>query len=60
MGHKLRGFMPAYRTGRLDEYLKLRFGGALGYYQYVFKRDEHRILSILRELNRLIAYPNHK
>ncbi len=39
MGNRLRGLMPAYKVGRLDEYILLRFGSSEDYLIYLVKRN---------------------
>ncbi len=39
MGNRLRGMIPAHKAGRLDEYMKLRFGDRASYIEYVIKRS---------------------
>ncbi len=38
MSSRLRGALPAYKVGRLDEYLTLRFGSKQGYKDYIARR----------------------
>ena len=56
MSNRLRGLTPAYKAGRLDEYIRLRFGEG-GYQRYVLKRMYHRIIEAQKVMLRLSAHP---
>jgi len=39
MSNRLRGMIPAYKDGRLDEFINCRFGDRAGYIEYVIKHS---------------------
>lgn len=39
MGNRLRGMVSAYKVGRLDEYIILRFGSYKDYEEYVLRHS---------------------
>ena len=58
MSNRLRGLIPAYKAGRLDEYIELRFGSFDEYVCYCFRRELHRIWQFQDILSKLQAHPH--
>jgi len=60
MSNRLRGLLPAYRMGRLDEYIKLRFGSFDEYVCYCLRKKLYRIWQFQDRLSKLQAYPSYE
>lgn len=57
---RLRGMKYAYKAGRLDEYLELRFGSLAGYERYCLRREFYRTWQLQCTLLKLQVPPSVK